>query len=98
MGTIGLHIPEWSGRARSEALAYVKALGRRRRSPCYICGQRIDYDLVYPHPDSCSVQHVKSRHLFPHLTWDRSNWEPAHLTCNKAAGTGATTTLGLTTL
>jgi hypothetical protein len=82
MGTIGLHIPEWSGRARSEALAYVKAL----------------YDLVYPHPDSCSVQHVKSRHLFPHLTWDRSNWEPAHLTCNKAAGTGATTTLGLTTL
>lgn len=94
----GLHIADWSGRARSEALAYVKAIGRRRNSPCQICSQPIDYTLEYPHPDSCSVQHIKSRHLFPHLTWDRSNWAPAHLTCNKAAGTGITSELGLTTL
>lgn len=51
---------------------------------CVICLQPIDYDLVYPNPGSCSVQHLKSRKRFPELTWARSNWAPAHLRCNQA--------------
>ena len=82
----GASIPEWGGRRAQEALRKVKAEGRRRRMPCCICRQRIDYDLVKPHPDACTVQHVKSRKAFPELTWDPSNWGPAHATCNFAAG------------
>jgi 5-methylcytosine-specific restriction endonuclease McrA len=92
----GVTIPAWTGRRRAEALAFVKAMGRRKKSPCFICKQGIDYDLTYPHPQSCSVQHVKSRFNYPHLTWEKSNWEPAHLDCNKAAGTQGEQGLGTT--
>lgn len=92
----GLSIPPWKGRRRADALAWLKAKCRRTNEPCCICTQSIDYDLEYPHPQSCSVQHVKSRKVYPHLTWERSNWEPAHLDCNKGAGTGETLDLGPT--
>jgi 5-methylcytosine-specific restriction endonuclease McrA len=92
----GMHIPAWSGRRRAEALAQVKAEGRRRRSCCCICHQEIDYNLAYPDEQSCSVQHVKSRKSYPHLTWEPSNWEPAHLGCNKAAGISEELGLGAT--
>ncbi|QYC54987.1 HNH endonuclease [Arthrobacter phage Popper] len=92
----GLHIPSWSGRRRVEALLWVKAEGRRRSSPCVICKQSIDYSLESPHPQSCSVQHLKSRSIYPHLTWERSNWAPAHLDCNKAAGVTEDLGMGVT--
>lgn len=91
----GRHIPEWAGRRRADALALVKAQGRRSKSPCCICKQSIDYSLSYPHPQSCSVQHLRSRKSYPHLTWDRSNWAPAHLDCNKSEGAGDRLPLGV---
>lgn len=91
----GRHIPDWSGRRRADALAYVKAKGRRYNECCDICKQEIDYSLEYPNPQSCSVQHVKSRILYPHLTWERSNWKPSHLVCNQSAGSGETLDLGV---
>lgn len=94
----GASVPVWGGRRATEALQRVKAEGRRRRLACVICRQPIDYGLEYPHPQSCSVQHLRSRKLFPHLTWDPANWAPAHLDCNMSAGTGerAAADLGLT--
>ena len=92
----GLYVPPWSGRRRADALLRVKAEGRRRESTCCICKQSIDYSLAYPHPQSCSVQHLKSRKTYPHLTWDPSNWAPAHLDCNKAAGLVEETGMGVT--
>jgi len=89
-------VPPWSGRRVSEALAWVKAKGRKAGTPCCICSQGIDYSLEYPHPQSCSVQHLKSRKAFPQLTWERSNWEPSHLSCNQAAGIGPALDLGAT--
>jgi hypothetical protein len=50
--TDGVHIPEWSGRRRAEALALVKAEGKRTDALCVICGQGIEYSLEYPHPQS----------------------------------------------
>jgi len=93
----GLSIPSWSGRRAGDALARVKAEGRRTKAPCVICRQSIDYSLAYPHKQSCSVQHLKSRKAFPQLTWDPTNWAPAHLDCNKAAGAdgAATSDLGV---
>ncbi|UYG15778.1 hypothetical protein BRM3_08980 [Brachybacterium huguangmaarense] len=93
----GLSIPPWEGRRRADALRYVKAKGRAAGTPCCICHQRIDYSLSYPDPASCSVQHTKSRKLFPHLTWESSLWQPAHLECNQSAGVGGGEALGLMT-
>ena len=94
--TDGRDIPAWTGRARAKALERVKAQGARARTPCAICLQRIDYGLEYPHPSSCSVQHIKSQQHFPHLRWDPRNWAPAHLDCNKGAGNRPTIDLGIT--
>lgn len=84
----GINIPDWSGRKRADALQRVRAAGNRNKTPCCLCGQPIDYQLHYPNPQSCSVQHIHSRRTHPHLTWDPTNWAPAHLDCNKSAGDG----------
>lgn len=93
-------IATWSGRAASRALRRIRSEGRRHATPCCLCGQRINYDLTYPHPQSCSVQHIKSRNAYPHLTWDPNNWAPAHLVCNQSQGATShdDTSLGLTSL
>ena len=89
-------VKPWAGRARQNALAQVKRAGRRNKTPCIICHMTINYSLEYPHPQSCSVQHIKPRKTFPHLTWDPANWAPAHLDCNKSAGTrGEEQSLGI---
>ncbi|WP_143738837.1 HNH endonuclease [Microbacterium sp. Yaish 1] len=88
MTTEGMSIPKWGGRRAVEALNRVKAEGRRHRSPCCICGQRINYDLPSTDANGCTVQHKKSRKLFPALTWDPSNWAPAHKSCNESEGSG----------
>ena len=86
--TLTVTVPAWAGRRAQEALAQVKARGRRKRTPCCICQQSIDYSLPSTDPDGCTVQHIKSRKLFPELTWAPSNWAPAHKACNQSAGTG----------
>ena len=82
------HDPTWAGRRASDALRRVRADGARHHKPCCLCGGEIDYTLRYPHPMSCSVEHTKQRAFHPELTWDPSNWSPAHLQCNKRAVRG----------
>lgn len=82
----GASVPKWGGRRATAALDRVKSLGRRNKTPCCLCGRKIDYDLPSTHPDGCTVQHIQSRHRFPHLTWAPSNWAPAHRSCNSSAG------------
>lgn len=83
-----MSIPQWSGRRAADALAQVKAKGRRENAPCCLCEQPIDYSIPSTEPDGCTVQHIKSRKLFPALTWVPSNWAPAHRSCNGSAGIG----------
>lgn len=92
----GLHVPAWNGRRAARALDDVKRKGRANDTPCCICQQPIDYDLPSTDPDGPSVQHIKSRALFPHLTWDVANHAPAHLGCNKAEGKTPTIAIGQT--
>lgn len=84
----GIDIPAWGGRRATAALEKVKHAGRKSHAPCCLCGQRIDYSLPSTHPDGCTVQHTKSRKMFPELTWDERFWAPAHLSCNQSAGDG----------
>lgn len=88
----GATTPPWAGRRRADALTNTRRKGARNNTPCCLCGQPIDYQLRYPNPNSCSVQHLKSRILYPELTWDPTNWAPAHLVCNQAAGDGTNPT------
>ena len=94
--TQGGGIPEWGGHRRTRALQAVRKHGARNQLPCAICRQPIDYSLGYPDPNSCSVQHLIPRSVRPDLTWDPSNWAPAHLTCNKVEGARMTLSLGET--
>ncbi len=84
----GATVPAWGGRRAQDALAVVKAAGRKANTPCCICDQDIDYSLPSTVPDGCTLQHLKSRSRFPHLTWVRSNWGPAHKRCNESDGKG----------
>lgn len=90
----------WGGRAANEALRRIKTNGRAHNHPCCICNGPINYDLAYPDPMSCSVQHVKSRNTHPELTWVTTNHQPAHLVCNQSAGDGTSSPydLGITSL
>ncbi|NWN89198.1 MAG: HNH endonuclease [Micrococcaceae bacterium] len=92
----GLSIPNWSGRRATKALEHIKATGRRNNTPCCICNQPIDYNLPSTDPNGCSLQHLKSRALYPQLTWDPANWAPAHLHCNQTEGKEATVGIGTT--
>lgn len=90
--------PSWSGRRKQKATELVRRRGEHLGLPCCICDQPINYQLRYPHPYSCSVQHVKSQRDFPHLRWEPSNWAPSHLDCNQRLGAGAVTDLGVVSL
>lgn len=72
---------EWT--KNSAARRRLSAMVRRRREPCRICGEDIDYSLPAGNPRSFSVEHIKPRHLYPELTFDLANLAAAHLECNK---------------
>jgi len=62
-----------------------------------LCGQPIDYSLPPEDPMSFSYDHIKARSTHPHLTYEPTNGQPAHLKCNKVKGTrGALPSLGQT--
>ena len=66
-----------------------RAIIRRGEPPCALCGQPIDYTLLYPDPLSYVVDHIEP--LGPSPTPERiaeldviTNKQPAHNTCNRA--------------
>lgn len=92
-----MHIPPWSGARAQKALEQVRSHGSKNEIPCWICKLEIDYRLRFPHPQACTVQHIKSRHQWPHLTWDPHNWAPAHADCNSGERPADRDGLGVTT-
>lgn len=65
----------------------LKAEVKARRRPCCRCGQKINYALAWPDPDSFSVDHYPHPlDTHPHLAEDPANLASAHLDCNSSAG------------
>lgn len=87
---------EWGGRRAQAALTAVRTVGQRDALPCVICDMPIDYTLRAPHKQACTVQHLKARSTHPHLTWEPSNWAPAHADCNSSQGRALAVGLGAT--
>jgi hypothetical protein len=74
---------------RSSADRYRKSChqqNRGRGSPCWLCGQDINYLLPHPHPASFSVDHSIPVNERPDLILDTNLWRPSHLSCNSARG------------
>lgn len=58
-------------------------------APCWLCGQPIDYNLRWPHPDSWSLDHkitVSTPVLGARYALDPGNFRPSHLHCNQERG------------
>lgn len=53
-------------------------IGKKSQVKCWICSQ----------PGADSLDHIKSRHKHPELTWEIANLQPAHITCNSSKGAG----------
>lgn len=96
MGAESQRIPPWSGPRVSRIVAEQKARHAQLRSACCLCQQPIDYTLPDDHPMRFSVEHIIARAVRPDLTWDPSNWGPAHMRCNKSKQTKTLPPVGVT--
>lgn len=72
---------------RREAAAY-KQECKQRNAPCWICHNTrgpIQYDAPPRTPDSFTIDHKTPTSLGGDMT-RRSNWAPAHFSCNSSRG------------
>ena len=60
----------------------LRAALRRRRLPCYICGQPIDYLATKGEPLSFTADHVLPVASHPDRALDPTNLRAAHHRCN----------------
>lgn len=61
---------------------------RRKRLPCYLCGQPIDYTLHHLDPQAFQLDHIVPLSVAPHLAFDPTNHGATHRTCNRAKSDG----------
>lgn len=61
---------------------------RAANSPCWICGQPIDYRAEAGSPDAWEPDHVMPVADHPELALDPGNIKPAHCSCNRSRGSG----------
>ena len=54
---------------------------------CWLCGEPIDYQLKFPHPQSWSLDHAIPIKHNPRLMLEPNNFRSAHLHCNNNRGT-----------
>jgi hypothetical protein len=86
---------QWRERNRKRSAEGVRRTGRpwlrlRRQvlaeeSSCWICGDELDLEVRYPHPQSPSVDHVVPLASGGALL-ERTNCRAAHLLCNVSRG------------
>lgn len=75
-------------RGQCEKIAIPLADGTMSKgAPCFNCGRGIDYRLKHPHPDSWSLEHIRTVKEAPELILDVANWAASHLDCNQRRGT-----------
>lgn len=78
---------------RSSRWPYIRKLAWNRdrgaRSPCHICGQKINYFLEPSSaPDAWEPDHLVPVARAPELELDLNNILPSHMRCNRTRGDG----------
>lgn len=76
-------------RAFNADRAAFREASTRDESPCWLCGQAIDYDA--PHDDYSNDDRFQLDHQFPvsthpQLQHDPANFRPSHAGCNRERG------------
>lgn len=61
---------------------------KRKRLPCHICGQPIDYTLPMLDPMAFQLDHVLPVSVHPDLEHDPSNHAASHRKCNRTKSDG----------
>lgn len=62
----------------------LRAEYKEANTPCYLCGQPIDYTAPANHPNSLEIDHIIPTSKAPHLMYEANNLRPAHMSCNRA--------------
>jgi 5-methylcytosine-specific restriction endonuclease McrA len=75
-------------RRNGHRTAQDRARLKRKRLPCYICGQPIDYDAGPLDPHAFQLDHILPRSTHPDLEHDPSNHGASHRACNRAKSDG----------
>lgn len=64
---------------------------RNNDAACWLCGNRIDYDLPRDHPECFNLDHAIAKSVRPDLAEDPANFRPSHRLCNERRGADAPT-------
>ncbi|MFF0942702.1 HNH endonuclease [Kocuria sp. CPCC 205300] len=65
-----------------------------KRLPCWLCGQRIDYDVVDPYDDRyMEPDHLHPVSTHPQYAEDPANLRASHRACNRHRGNQTATNM-----
>ncbi|MEQ3835298.1 HNH endonuclease [Lawsonella clevelandensis] len=67
---------------------------QQNNTPCWLCGQPINYNLPTTHQQSFTIDHMLPYSTHPHLLEDQTNFRPAHRHCNIQRSNKTPTSLG----
>lgn len=78
-----------SRRYRGERTKFLAAC-KERGTPCWLCGQAIDYTIPWKDPhtgqindDAFELDHLYPRSTHPELSEDPGNFRASHRSCNR---------------
>lgn len=77
----GYHTDKWE---RVRLACYRRDM--KRRAPCWICGQPIDYQAPAGTPDAWEPDHYLPTSSHPEYGYDPANIRPSHSSCNRSRG------------
>lgn len=71
-------------RANKKLRQQLRQQHAENNTPCYLCGQPIDYTAPPHTPNACDLDHIHPTSTHPHLENDPNNIKPTHTNCNRA--------------
>lgn len=77
-----------TGRRWRELKAKFRAQCQAADTPCWMCGQAIDWNAADDTPDCFNIDHFYPVSTHPELGNDPGNLRPSHRACNIARGAG----------
>lgn len=78
----------WDDRSTKKARKEFRAEHEALDSPCWLCGQPIDYQAAPQTSNAFEPDHFHPRATHPELEDDPANWKPSHCSCNRSRQDG----------
>lgn len=58
----------------------------QHQTPCWLCGQSIDYKAPAQHPRAFELDHAQPVSTHPELAYEPTNFRASHSQCNRSRG------------